>query len=266
MRPALMRRASPSSVRMASEVTVPDLLKQTEQLKLLSTASKLGLLSKLEAAGLTLKDVEKLLPLVDENDLIGLAKGFGPDLLKVAPVALKAAPAALPLLATALTVPGEALFVGAAASFAAGAGLVYLLPDESLTGVALETFLAVPLLFVLPAVLGGGGLALSALKSGKLVNLLASISPAPSAQVAAAPVEIAVSGPVAAVKKSSPSKSSPSKSSGRPTAVSGGGRPAAGPKAPKAKAAPRPAPKKAAPKPAPKPKPVGNISNLPKAL
>lgn len=45
-----------------------------------------------------------------------------------------------------------------------GAGLVYLLPDESLTGVALETFLAVPLLFVLPAVLGGGGLALSALK------------------------------------------------------------------------------------------------------
>ena len=32
-----MRRASPSSVRMASDVTVPDLLKQTEQLKLLST-------------------------------------------------------------------------------------------------------------------------------------------------------------------------------------------------------------------------------------
>ena len=59
-------------------------------------------------------------PTVDENDLIGLAKGFGPDLLKVAPTALKAAPAALPLLATALTVPGELLFVGAAGSFAAG--------------------------------------------------------------------------------------------------------------------------------------------------
>lgn len=57
---------------------------------------------------------------VDENDLIGLAKGVGPDLLKVAPAALSAAPAALPLLAGALGVPGEALYLAALGSFAAG--------------------------------------------------------------------------------------------------------------------------------------------------
>ena len=68
---------------------------------------------------------------MDETDLIGLAKGFGPDLLKVAPAALKAAPAALPLLATALTVPGELLFVGAAGSFAAGENRLDGLSDTS---------------------------------------------------------------------------------------------------------------------------------------
>lgn len=41
MRPSSIRRAGSSSVRMASEVTVPDLLKQTEKLKLLSTVSHL---------------------------------------------------------------------------------------------------------------------------------------------------------------------------------------------------------------------------------
>lgn len=77
-------------------------------------------------------------PTVDENDLIGLAKGFGPDLLKVAPTALKAAPAALPLLATALTVPGELLFVGAAGSFAAGEKHLREISDNSrvLLGIA----------------------------------------------------------------------------------------------------------------------------------
>lgn len=42
MRPSTaVRRAGPgSAVRMATDVTVPDLLKQTEKLKLLSTVSE----------------------------------------------------------------------------------------------------------------------------------------------------------------------------------------------------------------------------------
>jgi hypothetical protein len=37
-------------------------------------ASRLGLLSKLERAGLTLKDLEKALPLLDEIDAIAIGK------------------------------------------------------------------------------------------------------------------------------------------------------------------------------------------------
>ncbi|CAM9584170.1 unnamed protein product [Pylaiella littoralis] len=281
MRPASasVRRAGPSSVRMASDMTVPELLKKTEELKLLSTASKLGLLSKLEKAGLTLKDVERLLPLVDENDLIGLAKGLGPDLLKVAPSALAAAPAALPLLAAGLGVPGETLYLAALGSFAAGAGLVTVLPDDSVTSIALETFVAFPLLFVFPAVLGVAGFALTGLnhRNGSLVNLITSFKPAtvpagssPSPATKAIKAAKSSASDVQKVAKSSASKAvkAAKSSGGRPSAAA---RPVAALQekmAPKAK----PAPKKvrlntqAAPKPAPKPKPAGNIANIPKAL
>lgn len=39
-----------------------------------------------------------------------------------------------------------------------------LLPDDSVPGVALETFVAFPLLFVIPAVCGVSGFALTSLK------------------------------------------------------------------------------------------------------
>lgn len=57
---------------------------------------------------------------VDENDLIGLAQGAGPDLIKIAPKALAAAPAALPLLAAALDIQAGTLYTAAAASVGAG--------------------------------------------------------------------------------------------------------------------------------------------------
>ncbi|CAM9694452.1 unnamed protein product [Ascophyllum nodosum] len=267
-RPMAVRRAS--SLRMANP-TVPGLIKQTRELKLLSTAAKLGLLSKLEKAGLSLKDVEKLLPLVDENDLIGLAKGLGPDLLKVAPAALSAAPAALPLVASALSVPGEALFAAALASVAAGLALLLVLPHDSLPGVALETFLVIPLLFVLPAVCAVGGIALSGLKKGWLINNIASYKPAPSKPapksassgapaIGRGPAKAAKAvkeGPVAAVK-STAAKGRPAVNKAAKTATKAATKVAA--KAEKAvKAAPKP-------KPIPKPKSTGNIKNIPKAL
>lgn len=39
-----------------------------------------------------------------------------------------------------------------------------VLPDDSVTSIALETFVAFPLLFVLPAVCGVAGFALTGLK------------------------------------------------------------------------------------------------------
>ncbi|CAM9985264.1 unnamed protein product [Scytosiphon promiscuus] len=262
MRPASssVRRAGASGVRMAADATVPDLLRQTEQLKLLSTASKLGLLSKLEKAGLTLKDVEKLLPLVDENDLIGLAKGLGPDLIKALYTAGLASFAAGTCLPLSRVVVGCGLCLMRARQFEVlrRVGLVALLPDDTVPGVALETFVAFPLLFVVPAACGVAGFALSSLKNGSLVNFVTSYKPAPASSAASsspAPVKAVKAAKKAVVKKSS--------GGGRPTAASSS--PAPKGKA-KAKAAPKPAPKKAAPKPAPKPKAQGNISNLPKAL
>lgn len=254
MRPVSVRSSSTASVRMTA--TVPDLLKQTEELKLLSKASELGLLSKLEKAGLTLKDVEKLLPLVDENDLIGLAQASGPSLLAIAPAALAAAPNALPLLGAALAIPAEALFIAALGSVGAGLALVSVIPDDSVPDIAIQTFIAFPLIFVLPAVLGVGGFALNGLKNGSLVNLLTSSKPA-AAPVSAPAAPMMSSAPVAAAAPIS------KPSGGRPAA--GGGRPAA---AKKAAPAPKAAPK---PKPVPKAKPMpvvpkGNLSNIPKAL
>lgn len=46
----------------------------------------------------------------------------------------------------------------------AGAALVTVLPDDSVSGIALETFVAFPLLFVIPAVCGVAGFALTGLK------------------------------------------------------------------------------------------------------
>lgn len=45
-----------------------------------------------------------------------------------------------------------------------GAALVTVLPDDSVSGIALETFVAFPLLFVFPAVCGVAGFALTGLK------------------------------------------------------------------------------------------------------
>lgn len=45
-----------------------------------------------------------------------------------------------------------------------GAALVTVLPDDSVPGIALETFVAFPLLFVIPAVCAVGGFALTGLK------------------------------------------------------------------------------------------------------
>jgi len=45
-----------------------------------------------------------------------------------------------------------------------GAALVTVLPDDSVAGIALETFVAFPLLFVIPAVCAVGGFALTGLK------------------------------------------------------------------------------------------------------
>ncbi|CAN0014932.1 unnamed protein product, partial [Phaeothamnion confervicola] len=180
---------------MAASVTVPDLIIKTEQLKLLSTASRLGLLSKLEKAGLTLKDVEKLLPLIDEYDVIGTGLELGDDVLKIAPTALDAAPALLPLAAAALNIPPAALYAAAFASLAGGAFAINAIPDTSLGLIALQTFLAVPLLAVAPVASLIGAIILTKVNDGTLISSL----PLPKAK-GAAPVAKAAAPAATAAK------------------------------------------------------------------
>lgn len=74
------------------------------------------------------------------------------------------APALLPLAGTALKTPPTVFFGAAAASFAAAVAVVGAIPDDSVSSIALQTALVVPLGAILPAALGVGGLVLSKLK------------------------------------------------------------------------------------------------------
>ena len=84
------------------------------------------------------------------------------EVLPLLPVLLPLAPLALPLASVALSLPSVACFALAAASFG-GAFVVTSFPDDSVTSVALQTFLAVPLATLFPVIFGGLGVATGAL-------------------------------------------------------------------------------------------------------
>mmetsp|Transcript_7812 Transcript_7812/g.10989 ORF Transcript_7812/g.10989 Transcript_7812/m.10989 type:complete len:271 (+) Transcript_7812:58-870(+) len=165
------------NVKMSATTTsVPELLIQTEKLKLLSTASRLGLLSKLERAGLTLRDLEAALPLLDEIDAIALGKELSPQILPLLPKALEAAPALLALAASALEIPPSSLLAIAFGSLLAGGLEVAVIPDDSITAVAIQSFLAIPLLILAPGASFVGALVLSKANDGTLVPFAANLA------------------------------------------------------------------------------------------
>mmetsp|Transcript_23271 Transcript_23271/g.72844 ORF Transcript_23271/g.72844 Transcript_23271/m.72844 type:complete len:194 (-) Transcript_23271:49-630(-) len=133
-----------------------------DQTKLLTKLAKSGLLSKLDKAGVQLKDVEPLLLFAEENGLVAFLGDINDEVLPLLPVLLPLAPLALPLASVALSLPSVACFALAAASFG-GAFVVTSFPDDSVTSVALQTFLAVPLATLFPVIFGGLGVATGAL-------------------------------------------------------------------------------------------------------
>jgi len=127
-----------------------------EEKQLLSKVAKLGLLTKLEKAGLTLRDCGPLLVFAEENGLVGAIGELNDDLLPLLPTVVGAAPLALPLVGAAISLPA-ALFFALAAASVGGAFAVTALPDDSVTSVALQTFLAIPLATLFPILFGGLG-------------------------------------------------------------------------------------------------------------
>ncbi len=150
-------RVRASSLQMADEVD--QILDSLSKNKILTKTAQLGLLSKLDRAGLTLTTAAPLLVKADELDLLGVLAGSSDKVLGLAVTAVDLAPAVLPIAGGAIKAGPTPLLVGAVASLGAAAVVVGVIPDDSVTNIALQTALAVPLGAIIPgASLVGAGL------------------------------------------------------------------------------------------------------------
>jgi len=134
---------------------------RVRELNLLGTTADAGVLSKLEANGVDLATIEKLLPLAEELGLLSLA-GSNQQLLVnlVAPLLIEPAPILIPVIAGALEV-GPAAFFAAAAAFG-GLEFFLLANDVEIPFVGLSAGVFLGLLLVpLAAISAAAGVALS---------------------------------------------------------------------------------------------------------
>eukprot|EP00622_Pseudochattonella_farcimen_P000120 FR734550.1.p1 GENE.FR734550.1~~FR734550.1.p1 ORF type:complete len:177 (+),score=38.16 FR734550.1:29-532(+) len=142
-----------------------DLIDIVQQKKLLSKTAELGLLSKADAAGITLSDLEPLLIFADDNGALEILA----DLLDspLAATAVDLAPSALPLAGALINTPPALLIGLAPLSLAAAVAEVNIIDDSSVALVAIQTILAVLLGAVVPAVSLGGAFVLGYKKCAK---------------------------------------------------------------------------------------------------
>lgn len=141
-----------------------NVIRRVRELDLLKATAENGILTKLEAQGVDLETIEKLLPVLEEFGLLSLA-GSNQQLLVnlVAPLLVEGAPLLLPVVAGALGV-GPPAFYLAAATF--GGLEAYLVANEvELPLIGLSAGLVAGLLLVpLTVVSAGAGFALSQAK------------------------------------------------------------------------------------------------------
>ena len=114
------------------------------ELRLLSTTADSGLLEVLEAKGLTLSQVEKLLPLADQLNLLPLAVKNKELILSLAPLIIEPAPALIPLVVGLLKNPALVTLPGAVLG---AAGAYEIVEGHPVLG-ALALLPALPLLAV----------------------------------------------------------------------------------------------------------------------
>lgn len=134
------------------------------ELDLLKATADQGILSKLEAQGLDLATIEKLLPALEEAGLLSIA-GENQQLLVnlVAPLLVEGAPLLLPVVAGAIAAGPPAFFLAAAVTGGAEVGLIATGAEVPLIG--LPAGLVAGLLLVpLCAVSTAAGVALGSLK------------------------------------------------------------------------------------------------------
>jgi hypothetical protein len=137
---------------VGNNIAVRDLLVDIEKAKLLSQVAESGLLSKAQAAGVSLSNLEPLLSLAAQNkDVLILVEASGPELLPLLPTLVKLAPPALPLLGAAIGIPPAAIQAAGLASLLTAVGAVVIIPDDTLVNVAAQTLAAGVLGVAVPA-------------------------------------------------------------------------------------------------------------------
>lgn len=115
------------------------LLQEVQQKKLLSKTSEAGLLGALDDLGLSLSDIEKLLPYIEKSGLLSLAaKNLPLAVILIGYTLVEPAPFLIPLLGVALKVPPP-IYAAAALSTASAEAVIVLakLDDYSLLGLVL---------------------------------------------------------------------------------------------------------------------------------
>lgn len=149
-----------------------DPITRIRQLKLLSLTAESGLLEALEAKGVTLSQIEKLLPLADDLGLLPLVSANKGLILSVLPLLIEPAPLLLPIIVSVLKTDSTLFLNGGLALLAAG-GYEGVLAGNQL--------LAVPLVL-----LGAPLAALGAVLSGTVSVPVPSASSSPSFDAAPA--------------------------------------------------------------------------------
>ncbi|GKY97295.1 hypothetical protein MPSEU_000687900 [Mayamaea pseudoterrestris] len=144
-----------------------NVIRRVRELDLLKATAEQGILSKLEAQGLSLETIEEILPLAEKLGLLSLA-GNNQQLLVngVAPLVVEGAPILLPLVSGALAVGPPAFYLAAAGTASLELFLLSShaeIPFVGLSAGAVLGLLLVPATVALAAV----GAALGSLKIKK---------------------------------------------------------------------------------------------------
>jgi len=126
--------------------------------KVLTKTAQLGLLSRLDKAGFKLSTAKPLLKKAEELDVLGVLEASSDKVLPLLATVIDLAPGLLPLAGPALNTPPIVLFATGFASLAAAFAVITVIPDNTVSDVALQTALVIPLATIIPAVtlIGGG--------------------------------------------------------------------------------------------------------------
>ena len=129
-----------------------NVIRRVREMNLLKTTAESGILSKLEAQGVDLVTIEKLLPVIEESGLLSLAGNTQPLLINLlAPLLVEPAPLLIPVVAGALGVGPPAFYLAGATTGGLEAYLVATNAELPLVGLNAGVFgglLLVPLTVV----------------------------------------------------------------------------------------------------------------------